>query len=381
MANIEKLTRKGGVVYKAVVRRQGHSKLSRTFKSADDARKWARKTEVALDSGDAGLTTEAQQHNLSEAIERFRRELLPKRNPSTQPNYGRHLDYWARELGHLRLSNLTPAAIAKARDSLAATPIPPKKPGGSSKPRSPATVRRYIATLESVCTACVRDWHWLTVSPVKAVKKPEGADKPRTRFLSRDELARLLEACRESESPDLYLAVVLAVTTGARRSELMGLKWRDIDLAQRVLRVRTETANAVKGGTRSLPIPEQAAVLLESRRQQQHQARRVVPLKAADDGELVFPSKVSRKQPIDLRKPFETALKRAGIEGFRWHDLRHSAASFLAADGASLLEIGTVLGHKQAQTTRRYAHLTEQAAHARVLATADALLSAEGGAE
>jgi integrase len=377
MATIEKLARKTGVVYKAVIRRQGHGKLSRTFKSADDAKKWARKTEVALDSGDAGLTTEGQRHTLLEAIERFRLEVLPKRNPSTRPNYSRHLDYWARELGHLRLSNLTPAAIARARDTLAATPIPPKTPGGETKLRSPATVRRYLATLEAVCTACVRDWHWLTVSPVKAVKKPEGADKPRTRFLSRDELARLLQACRESESPHLYLAVVLAVTTGARRSELMLLRWRDVDLEQRVLRLRAETANAVKGGIRSLPIPPACVPLLEARRTQQHQGRKVVPLKP-DDAALVFPSKVSAKQPIDLRTPFATALHRAGIEGFRWHDLRHSAASFLAAGGASLLEIGAVLGHKQAQTTARYSHLVDQAVHGRVLAVADELLT-EGG--
>ena len=90
--------------------------------------------------------------------------------------------------------------------------------------------------------------------------------------------------------------------------------------------------------------------------------------------DLVFPSRVSLNQPVQLRKPFETALERAGIEGFVWHDLRHSAASFMAANGASLLEIGAVLGHKCAQTTARYAHLTEQASHALVRGTADKLL-------
>lgn len=74
----------------------------------------------------------------------------------------------------------------------------------------------------------------------------------------------------------------------------------------------------------------------------------------------MHPSRVTANQPASLHTAWETALKRAGIDAFRWHDLRHSAASFLAKGGASLLEIGAVPGHRSANTTKRYAHLTEQ---------------------
>ncbi len=74
--------------------------------------------------------------------------------------------------------------------------------------------------------------------------------------------------------------------------------------------------------------------------------------------DLVFPGK-SLKAPVDLRKPFETALKRAGIADFKWHDLRHSCASYLAMNGASLAEIAEVLGHKTLQMVKRYAHLSD----------------------
>ncbi|NCA73075.1 MAG: site-specific integrase, partial [Sphingobacteriia bacterium] len=95
-------------------------------------------------------------------------------------------------------------------------------------------------------------------------------------------------------------------------------------------------------------------------------------VRALRDPGLIFPSRVTTTKPVDLRTPWETALKRAGIERFRWHDMRHSAASFLAANGASLLEIGAVLGHKSPATTKRYAHLTEQHTHDLVRAmTAD----------
>lgn len=75
------------------------------------------------------------------------------------------------------------------------------------------------------------------------------------------------------------------------------------------------------------------------------------------DTDLVFPGHASSTKPIDLRTPFETALKRAGIEDFRWHDLRHSCASYLAMNGASLAEISEVLGHKTLSMVKRYAHL------------------------
>ena len=74
---------------------------------------------------------------------------------------------------------------------------------------------------------------------------------------------------------------------------------------------------------------------------------------------LVFPSVKDPQKPIDLRVSFRAALCRAGISGFRWHDQRHSAASALADMGASLLDIGTILGHRSQQTTKRYAHLTD----------------------
>ncbi len=176
--------------------------------------------------------------------------------------------------------------------------------------------------------------------------------------------------CPVRPSPDLLLAVMLAVTTGARQGELLGLRWKDVDLTAGVLRLRVDNETTTKGGIRSLPIVSQVRPLLADRLTAYRQGK-VADLMGSG---LVFPSRVSINQPVDLRKPFETALERAGIEGFVWHDLRHSAASFMAANGASLLEIGAVLGHKCAQTTARYSHLTEQASHALVRGADDKLL-------
>ena len=223
-------------------------------------------------------------------------------------------------------------------------------------------------------TACVKQWHWLQISPLQQVAKGSEHNAG-TRFLSEDELQRLLAACRESESPDLLLAVLLSITTGARQGEILNLRWKDIDLQAGVVRVRVDSETTTKGGIRSLPITAQVLPLLQARKKQRQQGK-VTPL--TDDG-LLFPSRVSDKQPVQLRTPWETALRRAGIEHFRWHDLRHSCASFLARNGASLLEIGNVLGHKSANTTKRYAHLSEQHTHALVRGMADDLLGTAGG--
>lgn len=354
MATIEKVHRNTGTVYKAKVRRQGHPITCRSFKTRKAAERWALKFEASIDEDDAGLTSEAQKHTLSDAIRRYRAEILSDRSPTARPNYEHRLAHWDRTLGHLRLSDLAPAKIATVRDELN---------------RAPATVAAYLAVLASVLTACVRRWHWLKDSPMRQVDKPT-VSNARSRFLSQDELQRLLTACRESESPDLHLAVLLSITTGARRGEILGLRWRDLDLEKGIVSLRVDNETTTKGGIRSLPVAPQALAILKDRLR----AEKVVDLTGSA---LVFPSRITRTHPVELRKPFETALRRAGIEGFRWHDLRHSAASFMAAHGASLLEIGAVLGHKSAQTTKRYAHLTERATHALVRDVSDKLLGQE----
>jgi integrase len=370
MATITKLQRPDGTVYKARIRRHGsEGETSRTFKTRNAAERWARKVESSIEQDDAGLVSVAQKHTLNEAIDRYRRDLLPGLNPTTIPNYTRHLIYWGDTLGHLRLSDLTAAKIAACRDDLTIVPMAGKTPESIPACRAPATVRRYLATLAAVLTACHQEWHWLADTPMRQVSKPS-VSNARSRFLSEDELDRLLTACRASRSPDLLLAVMLSITTGARQGEILGLRWKDVDLTAGVLRLRVDNETTTKGGIRSLPIVSQVRPLLADRLTAYRQGK-VADLTGSG---LVFPSRVSLNQPVDLRKPFETALERAGIEGFVWHDLRHSAASFMAANGASLLEIGAVLGHKCAQTTARYAHLAEQASHALVRGTADKVL-------
>jgi integrase len=139
------------------------------------------------------------------------------------------------------------------------------------------------------------------------------------------------------------MVVVLALSTGARKNELLALKWQDVSL-QRGMITLHETKN---GERRALPLQGYAHQLISDHAK----VRRL-------DCDYVFPSE-KKKQPIDIRTAWENTVERAELEDFRFHDLRHSAASYLAMNGASLAEIAEVLGHKTLQMVKRYAHLSE----------------------
>jgi integrase len=235
----------------------------------------------------------------------------------------------------------------------------------ADRPRTDATVNRYQSALSAVFQAALRGrWGWVVENPVRAVAR--GKESPgRVRFLSEDEVGpsgetvkgertRLLEACKTSECPLLHLLVSLALSTGARRGELLGLRWADVDLARSVAYLETSKNK----DRRALPlIPAVREALLEARRQaaQGAQSGDVVRDIRQD---LVFRSAHDPAKPFNYEKDWRAARDAEGVEGFRFHDLRHSAASCLAMNGATLLEIADVLGHRTLQMVRRYSHLS-----------------------
>jgi integrase len=214
----------------------------------------------------------------------------------------------------------------------------------SAQLRSPATVNRYHAALGAVYTWAIRRRKIPrdTVHPCRQLEQhtePAG----RIRFLSDDERARLLEACRRAPWPKLYALVLLAITTGARRGELEALTWGDVDLVRAVARVRVSK----NGQPRTLPLVPATVAALQA-------------LKPGEPERLVFSSARRPRKAFRMFKAWHAALDAAAISDFRFHDLRHSCASYLAQSGASILEIGDVLGHKTLRMTQRYAHLTVQ---------------------
>lgn len=341
MANIEKRVSKDGKTsYRVKIRLKGFPSQSATFERVTDAKKWAQQTESAIREGRHFRTTEAKRHTLAELIDRYIDNVLPIK-PKAIRKQTALLQRWRSEIGNHALADVTPSLIAQHRDKLASGIT------SHGKPRSPATVNRYMAALSVAFTTAMKEWGWMDDNPMRKVTKPKES-RGRVRFLSDDERIRLLKACKESNNPYLYPVVVLALSTGMRQGEIMGLTWDTVDLNQGRA-ILHETKNDER---RAVAITGHALELLRDL----NKVRRI-------DCNLLFPAKKSTPQklhkPMDLRAPWETAAKNAELQDFHFHDLRHSAASYLAMNGASLAEIAEVLGHKTLQMVKRYAHLSE----------------------
>ncbi len=324
----------GTLTYRVKVRLKGHPTEHATFRRKTDAQRWAQSIESAIREGRHFKTTEAKRHTFNDLAERYLREVLPDR-PRNALNTRRHLGYWQAKLGRLTLADITPALISQYRNELLAGETPRKTL------RSNATVVRYLATISHAFNVAMKDWQWVNDNPVSKISKPRQA-RGRERFLSDEERERLLQVCRQSPSPYLYTVVVLAISTGMRRGEIMNLHWKDVNLKDGIVilsRTKNDTSRAVPMGTL-------ACSLLADL----HKQRRT-------DTPLVFPGLFPSK-PVELKKPWEAAVKTAKLEDFRFHDLRHTAASYLAMNGATTVEIAAVLGHKTLAMVKRYSHLT-----------------------
>lgn len=337
MANIRELrNRKGVTSYSVQVRLKGFPTQHSTFSKLTDAKKWIQEVESAIRDGRYFKTSEAKKHTFSEMIDRYIDQCVKDCQRYRKKKIA-HLSWWKEQLGDYLLSDVTPSMIAAQRDTLL------KQVTYRKTKRSPATVVRYLASLSHPFTVAFKEWGWIEESPMKKVTKPKES-RGRVRFLSDEERMRLLEACEQSSSKYLYAVVVLAISTGMRRSEIMNLKWSDVDLSRGRI-ILHETKN---GERRPVSLTGQALKTISDL----DKVRRI-------DSQLIFPGVKRVKNPIVLRFHWELALKRAKIEDFRFHDLRHSCASYLAMNGASLSEISEVLGHKTLQMVKRYAHLSE----------------------
>ena len=338
MASIQK--RKydtGRTVYRVQIRTNSETTAA-TFHRLTDAKAWAADQEAKIGKG-RFAALEADRRTFAELIERYKSDVLPTKKGWAVKAQAPQLDKWLATIGNVKLSRVTPDAIERARKVIAATPFT-RKDGGTERNISASTLNRYYAALQH-CMGSATNWGWIERNPCDRVKKyaePRG----RIRFLSTEEQARLL--LETAKHPTLNTIVLIALSSGARDMDIRGLQWRNVDLVKGTALVET-----TKNGDRRVLVIAGAAI----------DALRAWAKVRRIDCPWVFPSE-NGNAPVTINKAWKKALSNAGIPDFRFHDLRHCAASALARDGASLPQIGAVLGHKTAQMTQRYAHLTEQ---------------------
>jgi integrase len=332
MATFEsRTTANGESTWRVKIRKRGISATS-TFTSKTDARKWATKTEAAILNGTYRATGNVP--TLAEAVTRYTKEVVPTLSPGEQKTRPARMQFWVDRFGSRKLTDITPQEVSQVRDQQIKDGL------------KPATVNRSLAALASVYTAAIKRWHLMPRSAhiLREVARIE-ENNARVRWLSDDERDRLLEATKASDNDYLHLAVVLSLATGWRQGEVMGLTWDRVDT--KVGKLTLETSK--NGDARSVRLAGYPLDLLREFRK----VRRI-------GTDLLFPSKVDAGKPMLLRKPWLEALALAGIEDLHWHDMRHDVASRMVMSGASLPEVGAVLGHRSVQTAKRYAHLSDE---------------------
>jgi len=308
------------------IRRRGFKETA-SFANRSEADEWAREVERAIEKGLWSAGGRSGGFTLGWILDRY----LVSRRPNRDTR--RQLEWWRRHLGAEAAAAISKRRILGLRRTLT------HEKTRSGRGRSPATVNRYMAALSGLFSWALKS-DYLAVHPTKGIESlTEGS--ARLRCLSDEERESLIRACRQSGGLRLQTLVVLALSTGARRGELLSLRWSDLDIANRQVIIQ----GTGRLRTRTLPLPGSAFELLG----QLSRVRRIdrSDVFAEPDGRVRFP-----------RAAWRTALTSAAIEDFRFHDLRHSAASYLAQSGASLAEIAEILGNRSLQGVRRYSHLT-----------------------
>jgi integrase len=205
--------------------------------------------------------------------------------------------------------------------------------------RADASVNREMATIRHVFSKAL-EWEMIDQNPFEQGKSLLlKVSNQRIRYLTEEEIDRLIEECKEKKF--LYRVVNCAINTGMRRGEILNLRWDQIRNGFIYL-AKTKTKNP-----REIPVNEDLAQMFREIRKEQGLSSRHV---------FVYNSQVVQK----VHKGFKAALNRAGIEDFKFHDLRHTFASHVIMRGGSLKDVQELLGHKGMTMTLRYAHLSQE---------------------
>jgi integrase len=318
MATIEKR----GQFWRVKIRRAGVPPQTRTFDNRTQAQQWARSVESDLDKGIVVDRRTAQRLSLAEVLERYRREVTPTKRGSAAENL-RLKAMAQRPFARIKMSALTSSHLAAYRDE-------------RLRIVSGATVNREFGLLSHAIDTARREWDvYLPSNPCTLVRRPPQG-RPRDRRLQGDEEKRLLSACHGARNKWLAHFVPLAIATGMRRSELLGLLWDNVDLER-----RTAFLPVTKNGeSRGVPLSSRAVAVLRT-------------LPPSTNGRVF--GELTREA---LKQSFNRAARRAGITGLRVHDLRHEATSRFFEKGLNVMEVASVTGHKTLQMLKRYTHLS-----------------------
>jgi integrase len=330
MPSIQKRTNSDGSrSFLAWVRIKPFKPASRSFATQKAAAEWAHTLESELRK--RRKTAEARKGSTGLTLKSLIEDFLA--DPETQrlkyfPNLEQLLGWWVNHCGGERVLAFGSIQLRDARKLLA-------------KGRAPATVNRYLSALRS-CWNWGRSARYFPAERIWPTRLFRAEPRERVRCLGEDELAAVLAAAA-SYAPWLHTAVLISLGTGLRQGELLRLEWKDVDFERKTVAVLI--AASARRRIVHLPMPAIEGL-------------RTLCADGAVGPKPIFVDPDGRRASKDyLSVHWKRVRAAAGLVDFKWHDLRHSCASYLAQAGASLAEIGSVLGHSSPALTAKYEHL------------------------
>jgi len=328
----------GNVIgWQAIIRKRGFPSQTKTFRTKRDAENWAKVIESEMLRGVWQDRSEAERTTVAELLDRYAREVLPILKSGMAEASRIHA--LKSRLGSYKLAALSSTAVAGYRDA-------------RLQEVSAQTVKHELGLLNRALKKGMQEWGIALPAglPTALVKMPK-LPRARDRRLQGDEEERLLSECRKAQNSWLLPVVRFAIETAMRAGEMLetkgtarndgerpirstGLLWKHVDLGKQIA-LLPETKN---GSARTVPLSSTAVQILRG-------------LPRSLDGKVFG----TTYEAIHLA--FVRACKRAGIEDFRFHDLRHEATSRLFEKGLNPMEVSSITGHKTLQMLKRYTHL------------------------
>ncbi|MBW9336299.1 site-specific integrase [Herbaspirillum sp. RU 5E] len=324
-----------GEFWRVEIRRRGHKPVYHTFDTLKKAQQEARRIEAAMDAGSFVDQSEAEKTTLRQALERYRKEVVPnKRHPYQEE---RRIDRWLEtDLAYKTLAGLRGADFAQYRDQRRALG------------RAENTIRLELQLVSHLFEIARKEWGLEGLpNPLKNIRKP-GGSRARERRLLPGEYEQILAHLQASANSFAAAAFTLAIETSLRQGTLFKLQWEWVNLEKRLIHIpKIERESGNKGVPATVPLSTRAVTVLRAL----HDAYRIAHPDCTLTGQVLATSANS------VTCVWKRAMKKLNISDLRWHDLRHEAVSRLFERGLNPLEAASISGHKTLQMLARYTHL------------------------
>lgn len=351
---VEKENKDGSISIKAIVRYKGVF-LTKTFPVKSNRKKsvlneatdWARSIESQIDNGTYRKEEKKANYTVAQAIEKYIQDGNPKKDEKTRQRYITALNWFKKEIGSLPIKTLERSDIKACRNKLQKKPkeVPIKGKSGkiTDKPISNSSVNRYLAYFSTFLTYCVDEYEIIKANPMIGAKLKLTENEPRKRWLKElEERLTLLDSCRHAKY-ELYLCVLIALTTGARKSEIF-LNWGNVDFENKAIYF-LDTKN---GTDRTIPIPNILYKELKAYKEQ-NKVRRL-------KNDYIFSTQEGKPDFNLIDKLYPKVVSQCNFEKITFHGLRHTYISIASLLGFNTSIVKKIVGHKFDSVTGGYTH-------------------------